>query len=38
MVVKIVKDELVELFGKETATLRFEPNRPTVFFNGRFKW
>lgn len=31
MVVKIVKDELVELFGKETATLRFEPNRPTVF-------
>ncbi len=30
MVVKIVKDELVELFGKETATLRFEPNRPTI--------
>ena len=30
MVVKIVKDELVDLFGKETATLRFELNRPTV--------
>ncbi len=30
MVVKIVKDELVELFGKETAPLKFELNRPTV--------
>ena len=30
MVGKIVKDELVDLFGKETATLRFELNRPTV--------
>lgn len=30
MVVKIVKDELVELFGKETAPLKFELSRPTV--------
>lgn len=30
MVVKIVKDELVDLFGKETASLTFNPNRPTV--------
>lgn len=30
MVVKIVKDELVELFGKETASLTFHPSRPTI--------
>ena len=30
MVVKIVKDELVDLFGKETIPLTFNTNRPTV--------
>ena len=30
MVMKIVKDELVDLFGKETIPLTFNTNRPTV--------